>query len=203
MSDEHWKEGTSHKLFGFWLQTGFVNAVASDGLVLPSLQAALSHIFHETRDNVILLCNGIPVCFNYRDDLPLIIPGILNCLDALQQHKDLDNYELHIKTQSIDAVWLIHLRKDVISITMKWLRVRGNYQAALNAFDAIAYEKDIFLNEWLILLKQCQQCLADTRIRLIDKGLEEQKLLNKVESHIHSFGRFYQHLNLERKSVAI
>lgn len=203
MSDEHWKEGTSHKLFGFWLQTAFVNAAASDGLALPSLQAALCHIFNETRDNVILLCNGIPVCLSYRDDLPLIVPGILYCLDALQQHKDLDNYELHIKTQSIDAVWLIHLRNDVISITMKWLRTRGNYQAALNAFDVITYEKYIFLNEWLILLKQCQQCLADTGTRLIGKGLEEQKLLNKVASHIHGFGRFYQHLNPERKSVAI
>lgn len=195
MSDINSANTDLSRLSGFWLQTGFVDATVAEGLQFGSLQAAFEQVFYCTRENAILLCNGIPVCFSYRNDLPMFLPKILDCLDTLQQYTNLPKYELTINTHNIEAAWFFKLYDDVISINMKWRRVKGNYQAALNVLGEISYNKHIFINEWLMLLKQCQQCLVDAGAVLMDEAYVGQVLLNKVESRIKKFGRFYQRLN--------
>lgn len=190
-------------LSGFWLQTGFVDAIFSEGLMFASLQDALQHFFYHNKENAILLCNGVPVCFSYCNDLPLLIPRILKCLDTLQRHDNLQEYELDINTRDVEAAWLFSLRDNVIFINMKWLRVKGNYQKALNVFGEVSYNKHMFINEWLMLLKQCQQCLAEAGVVLTGEALVGQELLNKVEARIKGFGRFYQRLNHGRKGGRI
>lgn len=186
------------RLSGFWLQTGFVDVTVDEGLRFGSLQAAFEHVFYCNKENAILLCNGIPVCFSYCSDLPLMLPKILDCLDTLQQYKNLPNYELTINTRDVEAAWFFNLRNDVISINMKWLRVKGNYQAALNVVGEVSYNKHVFINEWLMLLKQCQQCLTDAGAVLMGEARVGQELLNKVEARIKGFGRFYQRFNSGR-----
>ncbi len=185
-------------LSGFWLQTGFVDALIDQGLRFGSLQEALEQLFFYNRENAILLCNGIPVCLSYRSDLPLLIPKILQCLDTLQQYSDLSNYELTFNTRDIEAAWLFTLRNDVIFINMKWLRVKGNYQSALNVLGEVSYNKHVFINEWLMLLKQCQQCLTDAGAVLMGEARLGQELLDKVAARINGFGHFYQKLNAGR-----
>lgn len=188
----------SSRLSGVWLQTGFVDAIVAEGLHFGSLQAAFEHVFYRNKENAILLCNGIPVCLSYCSDLPLLLPKILTCLDTLQQYKNLPKYELNINTRDVEAAWFFNLRDDVISINMKWSRVKGNYQAALNVAGEINYNKHVFINEWLMLLKQCQQCLTDAGAVLMGDARVDQELLNKVAARIKGFGRFYQRLNSGR-----
>lgn len=203
MTDASLTRSNTSGLSGIWLQTGFAEGVITEGLTFNSLQAAFAHIFNRNRESVILLCNGIPVCFSYRSDLPVIVPEILRCLDVLQQHKNLQAYELFINTHDIETAWVFDLHDDIVSVAMRWFRVKGDYQAALNVFGVARYEKHVFVNEWLMLLKQCQQCLIDAGVVLTGDALAGRNLLNRVEARIQSFGRFYQRLNTGSRARCI
>ncbi len=189
------KYDIDNDLAGFWLQAGFVEGVVTEKMTFKKLESAYAHIFSNNKENAILLCNGIPVCFSYHEDLPACLPALVGCLDVLQSKEEIFDYELKIDTAKVESNWYFDLKQGMLSVCIEWNRVRGGYQSALNAFSTVTMEKGKFINEWLMLLRQCQQCLADAEAILVGEAKAQFDLLNTVEAKINRFGRFYNHLN--------
>ena len=181
-------------LLGFWLQVGFVEGLVTEGVVFSELAHAYAYIFSNNKESAFLLCNGIPVRLSYIEDLPVWLPTLIQNLDVIQTHSELSDHTMMMKTKNIEAEWVFNCKNNLLSISVIWRLVNGDYQESLNGFSTTTVSKDKFLNEWLMLLRQCQQCMKDAKAVLVGRASLQQNLLNTVESRINGFGRFYSSL---------
>ncbi len=181
-------------LTGIWLQPGFVEGIEADGKRFSSLAEAYRYVFRGNLEYAIMLWNGLPVRFSYRDDLSNMVDNLIDMLSHMQHPVGESVVLYEIRTPHLQYRWRMGIDSEIVTIEGFWQRVPGGYESALNQLGMIRMPRLAFLCEWKLLLQQFIQAISDAGAVLTQLEARNQlQSLEILEAQIPSRGRFYQY----------
>lgn len=180
-------------LTGFSLQPGFVEGIITDRRRFSTLVQAYRHIFRRNLEYAVLLWNGLPVRLSYPEDLPNMVPMLIEMLEAVQKNES-TRQTCPFHTPNLQGEWQIDCEADMLSLEGSWEQVPGHYEAALNRLGMVRISRLDFLCEWKLLLQQLNQAIMDAGATITSpEGRDQLQILQRLEKEIPFRGRFYRY----------
>ena len=177
------------------VQPAFVEGIEQDHKRFADLASAYRHIFRKNMEWGVLLWSGVPVRISYRDDLPLLLETLIDLLRFVHRPGGRARAEFQFDTPNLETVWRVEHAGEQLEIQGCWQRVRGGYEAALNAFESVSMRREDFLSEWKLLLEQVLRAFADAAAQVTRAEARQQvQVLRDLEAEIPTRGRFYRYI---------
>lgn len=181
------------KMTSFHIQVAFVEDAVLSSKVYDTFQDAAAELFLATKEKGFILWNTIPISFDYREDLPIILEKIRSVLWEIY-YAERGDLLYTVKTANLDFGWRIQWDKDDFQMDSVWRKVNGGLEACVgsDALRKISCSKEAFLSEWKMLLLQVVQAVRSKGLTFVD--IESQDFIFQIESLLESIehkGLFY------------
>lgn len=175
------------------LQPAFVEGIERTGRRFSTLTKAYRHIFRRNLEWGILLWSDVPVRISYRQDLPAMVEPLTDLLIYVVKADD-GHGDFSFETPNLETRWRVELSGEMMELRSRWLRVKGDYEAALNEAVGVRMPRQDFLCEWKLLLQQLLKAFADSGASLSRQQSRDRfEILRELEAAIPARGRFYRY----------
>ena len=181
------------ELSSFYIQPGFVEGIFADAQKFSNLSEAFQHIFRHNKESCILSWNGIPIKLSYSEDFPFLVKNIIALLKEVIDNQEYSDRRYDLNSVNIDCEWYVSLKNNkTMTIQLKMNRIKGNYQASLNALSLLSMDKEDFLAEWKFVFEQFTLAMSNSGASMRSKeGKESIDFLNYINNAIKERGKLY------------
>ena len=181
------------ELSSFYIQPGFVEGILPDAQTFSTLSEAFQHIFRHNKEYCILSWNGIPIKLSYSEDFPFLIKNLIDLLKEVVDNQEYRDRRYDLNSVNMDCQWYVSIKNNkTMTIHLKMNRIKGNYQASLNALSLLSIDKEGFLAEWKFVFEQFTLAMSNSGASMRSKeGKESIDTLNYINNTIKERGKLY------------
>jgi hypothetical protein len=127
-------------------------------------------------DDAVMLWNNIPIPLNYKYDISVILPDVLDVLNHCQEDKKIKTW---FASNTFTTQWTVETKNEMVEVHADWRAVVGKNIIQLNQVPDISVPKAHFLKQWSDLLEKALIGVKRTVIII-----EDTQQINEVESLI-------------------
>lgn len=153
-----------------------------------TLSDAIETVFPMDTEAVIMMWNHIAVPLSYKYDIGYMIEDIISLLRKIELEEECF-FEISWLPDTFRCDWMIHKKKDSLTIQAVWESVTGKLEFLLNKCNTIEIKADDFISEWKMVLEKIIQGLEQSGYT--GEKLRGMESLVDCYDSIKTYGKLY------------